>query len=275
MALHELAPIRVDAQGARAFVLAHGSAREKARLEGIFGTVGPARTVVKELEALQNADGGFPARGEAGGPSSIDATCYLLSQLKDMPPLSGSPMASRAVAFLRRVQQNDGCWMESGAAAGAVGPWAHPDNPHAAPYLTALATYSMMTLEPEQMDSIRRGAAWLRRALGGDRTGEETPVQTLALAWAVFCRVHGPNSHEAGWCFHHVIRREMDAAELSWCLTCALEVGAGGPFVLPIAKGLGRLSAMQQPDGAWPAEEGLLLESTLTALRVFRGYGVL
>jgi uncharacterized protein GlcG (DUF336 family) len=52
-------------------------------------------------------------------------------------------------------------------------------------------------------------------------------------------------------------------------------VSAGGRFALPVVQALGKLSAMQQADGSWPAEPWLAVESTLTALRVFRGYGVI
>ncbi|HYF95471.1 MAG TPA: hypothetical protein VD969_24940 [Symbiobacteriaceae bacterium] len=252
----ELSPIRVDAERARAFVLAHGAARDVARLEGIMGSAGPAREVVREIEGLQGADGGFP-----GG---IDVTCYVLHQLKDMPPLSGSPMASRAVAYLRRVQQTDGSWAETNPVYG----WQTP------PYLTAVATYSILMSEPDHTDPINRGATWLRRFLGSADPAT-VPVQTLALAWAVFYKLLGPEANETVWAFQAVTAREMDASERAWALACALELAAGGRFALPIVGQLAALAAQQGADGAWPAEPGFALEATLTALRVFRGYGII
>ncbi|HWI54014.1 MAG TPA: prenyltransferase/squalene oxidase repeat-containing protein [Symbiobacteriaceae bacterium] len=265
MATVELSPIWVDAERARAYVLAHGAARDIARLEGIFGAVGPARDVVRGLEELQNPDGGFPAGQEPGGPSNIDATCYLLHQMKDLPPLSGSPMASRAVAYLRRVQQPDGSWVEGTKAHG----WQEPQ------YLTAVAVYTILAHEPEHMDPINRGAAWLRRTLSSDPTGAATPTQTLILAWTTFYRLFGQHAHETAWAFQTLAHRERDAAERARGLACALEVGAGGKFTLVLARLLAELAALQQEDGSWPAEAGFPLESTLTALRVFRGYGVI
>lgn len=273
MAVLELSPIRVNVEGARAYVLAHGAARDIARLEGIFGASGPPREVVKALEALQNPDGGFPSRGQAGGPSSVDATCYVLFQLTDLPPLSGSPMASRAVSFLRRMQLVDGSWQESPEAAAVAAPWAKPENPAAASYLTANALYIMLTMEPEHIDPIGRGVAWLRRALANE--GQQVPSQTLACAGAVFYKYLGPASHEAGWCASQVAKRTFDATELAWWLATALEVSAGGKFLVPVVQGLGALAAMQREDGAFPAEPGFELEATLTALRVFRGYGLI
>jgi len=269
VAVVELSPIRVDAERARAFVLAHGTVRDVARLEGIFGAVGPDRDVVRGLEALQNSDGGFAARQVPGNPSSIDTTCFVLHQMKDLPPLSGSPMASRAIAFLRRVQRPDGSWAESTEAAALAGPWAEPT------YLTALALFTVLTHEPEHMDPLTRGAAWLRRTLATDPTGAGVPVQTLALTWTTFYRLFGPGAHEVSWALQTLLHRDRTAAERAWGGACALEVGAGGKFVLSIVRLMAQLADLQQADGSWPAEEGAPLESTLTALRVFRGYGVI
>ncbi|HWI63758.1 MAG TPA: prenyltransferase/squalene oxidase repeat-containing protein [Symbiobacteriaceae bacterium] len=269
MATVELSPIRVDAERARAYVLAHGAARDVARMEGIFGAVGPAREVVRGLEELQNPDGGFAARQVAGSPSSINTTCFLLFQMRDLPPLSGSPMASRAVAYLRRVQQPDGSWMESDEALRVGHGWQEPK------YLTALALYTILAHEPEHMDPINRGAGWLRRALASDSTGAATPTQTLILTWTTFYRLFGQDSHEAAWAFQTLLHRDRDAAERAWGLACALEVGAGGKWVLRVARLLTELAALQREDGSWPGEEGFELEATLTALRVFRGYGVI
>ncbi|MDB4894196.1 MAG: hypothetical protein JWN15_458 [Firmicutes bacterium] len=257
----------VDGERARAFVLAHAGSRDQARLAGIFAGARPEREVVKALEALQNPDGGFPLVQQPGNPSSIDTTCYMLSVLKDMPPLAGSPMASRAVAFLRRNQQPDGSWRESPEVATMSPFWTAQSDPKATAYVTANATYTIFTLAPEHMDPIGRAVRWLREAVNAD----DAYTQTLALAWAVLYRLDGPNRE----LFAQLEQRNLDAPALGWWLTCALEVGAGGPFLLPLAQQLDKLALRQRADGAWPAEEGFETESTLTALRVFRGYGVL
>lgn len=275
MEVLELSPIRVDAEAARAFVLAKGAPRDVARLQGIFGAVGPAREIARGLEELQNADGGFAAGQTPGGPSSIDTTVYLLDQLRDLPPLTGSPMASRAVSFLRRMQQVDGSWQEPEAALPVVGPWAQPGNPESKLYLTAAAAYQVATYEPQHLDPLVRGAGWLRRAVSQMADPAQLSSQTLALCWAVFFKLFGPGAHEVNWSYELLRRRERDAWERAWALACALEIGAGGRFTVRIIQALGELAAQQQSDGSWPAEPGLALESTLTALRVFRGYGII
>ena len=263
----------VDVERARAFVLAHGGLRERARLDGIFGRGEPEREVVKEIERLQNPDGGFPLLGQSGAPSSVDATVYMLAQLKDIPPLGGSPMASRALAFLRRAQRTDGAWVESPAVQELAPPsWARGEEPQAVSYLTAAASYTLLTMEPEHLDPIARGSRWLRIELGKVGEGEKAYHQTLFLAAAVWSKMVGPNSTEKAWAYDLLSRRELPAPTLAWWLTTIMEIGIEARFFGTVLRLLNRLALMQREDGSFPAEEGFAAESTLTALRVFRGF---
>lgn len=282
----EIPSIRIDEEAAVAFVKAHGTLREQARLAGILTGVSPDKQVVKELEGLQNPDGSFPLPPSGpGGPGSIDATCYVLSQFADLPPLSGSPMATRALSWLRRVQAVDGSWQESDAVAAAAPERTRPGNPLATQYLTAVATYNLLIMAPTDRDAIDRGAAWLRRSLLGDgATGDgpdgggiqgEPYSMTLVLAWAIWYRLKGVSAPETAAAFTALNGRNRPAFQLAWLLSCALEVGAGGPYLRPVVDWLATLAGRQQPDGSWPPEAGLPVEATLSALRVFRGYGLL
>jgi hypothetical protein len=253
----ELGTIAVDVQRARAYVLAHGSLREQARLAGIFGASGPDRALVKEIEVLQNADGGFPPLGEPDGPSSMDATCAMLAQLKDMPPLAGSPMASRAISCLRRSQQPDGSWREGSAVDKRA---------QSSEYVTAFSTYTLVTMDREHLDPVMRGLSWLRQAMVSEG---EPQARTLALFWATWVKLHGPRTVEGDSAFAQLSQRNLTAPELALWLSCALEVGAGGPYLVTLAQGLVYLASMQGPEGAW-----LAVDATLSALRVLRGYNV-
>lgn len=286
---------------ARAFVLAHGSAVDVARLEGLLGRTEPERGVVRELEGLQNPDGGFPGGQESGGPSSagqqpgdlssaeqqpdglgavgpqsagpssIAATCEVLAQLRDIPPLAGSPMASRAVAFLRRSQGVDGSWSEPGAEPA---------------YLTARAAYALAVMEPDHPDPIRRAGKWLHRALAGGAEGtsadggecaaadgaESVASPTLFLAAAVWGHTGEAGAQDS---VHALLeRRELTAPELAGWLTTFAELGLAARHMALALRLLERLAGMQQPDGSWPGGEGSSVEATLAALRVFRGLGV-
>ena len=270
----DLTGFPVDPERARAYVLAHGGPREKARLEGIFGRIGPDREVIRGYEALQNPDGGFPLFMQPGNPSSVDATCFALAQLKDLPPLAGSPMASRAVSFLRRRQDPAGFWRESEAVVPICPPWSHPENPTAGAYLTANAVFTLATLDPGHMDPVARAAGWLRQEIVGTADIRRIPARTLGQAAAVGYRVYGPGAGEVAWCYDQAEKQELDAADLTWWLNAALEIGVGGHFLLPLVRMLSRLAGLQQADGAWP-DEGGGVEATLQALRVLRGYGLI
>lgn len=274
MGRHEagLPAFSVDVERARAFVLAHGGLRDQARLDGIFGRSEPERAAVRELEQLQNPDGGFPLQQREGNPSSVDTTLCLIAQLKDIPPLAGSPMASRALAFLRRMQEPDGSWRESKAVAPIAPDWAKQESPEAIAYLTANATYTLLTMEPEHQDPIVRGSRWLRNDLGRYGSGDSAYSQTLFLAGAIWKKVVGPNSNEKAWAYDLLTRRSLTATELGWWLTTVVETGLEARFFVTIYNKLSSLGAMQQADGSFPAEEGFAVESTLTALRAFRGF---
>jgi hypothetical protein len=259
-------PFTAGIEGARAFVLAHGSLRERARLQGILLQERPSKEVVKELESLQNSDGGFPLGEVPGRPSSIDTTCAVLDQCKELPPLAGSPMASRAAAFLRRMQRPDGSWAEAPAVQALDPLWGEGESAAMRTDLTVKAAYTAVTLEPDHLDPMLRAARWLEEA---DHSGSADVGGGPAAAF--FYQMHRFDRAE------RILTRpgptEKPAA-LSSCLAAALEVGMGGRLIVPLLSRLHRLAAMQGEDGAWPAEPGLAVETTLGALRVFMGFGL-
>jgi len=259
LAVYVLRPIEVDVERARAAVAARGSVRQQARLAGVLGAPAPDRGVVAELERLQNADGGFPEGDEPGAPSSVGATCRVLAQLRQMPPLAGSPMASRAVSYLRRCQEFDGSWRLGREEIA----------------LTAWAAYTICIQDPTHTDPPSRASAWLRRRLSQGDAAAELPSRVLAMVWALGVALHGQADPEARRVFGILDRREMAASDLALWLLLAMEVGAGGAYLLPLARRLGELAALQQPDGLWPAAGGDPVETTLTALWAFRLSGLI
>lgn len=258
---------QIDLEGARAFVLAHADELGKARLAGILEGARPLKEVVKALEALQRPDGGFP-RSWAGGspatdsPASLDATCYLLDQLRDLPPLPGSPMATRAHSCLRRAQHQAGYWAEEGA------PWLTGKSGTA--FLTANVTFTLATLDPSNRDPISWGLRWL-----ADHLGEGAFLQTRYLTWAAAYRHEGPDSALAAtaWTALEPALERIKAEDLVWLLSAALVAGVGGRYLAHLARLTDRLAALQQADGGWPAEIDRVA-TTLVALRILRGYGL-
>jgi hypothetical protein len=282
----------VDIAGARAFVLARLGATGEAdagtsvtdetpegaslqqllpaaRLAGILDWARPSKAVVKALEALQNPDGGFPFRLEPGAPSAIDATCFILNQLQDLPPLPGSPMASRAISFLRRSQAREGYWTEVEALREALPPWVQGEG--GSGYLTAHATFTLLMLDPSHRDPINWGLRWL----AGHLDKEGAYAQTRYLTWAAAWRHEGPYSSLAtkAWEGLKPTLDQLDASDMAWLLSAALAAGVGGRYLLPIADLVNRLASLQEPDGGWPGDDPSRVETTLQALRVLHGYG--
>lgn len=263
---------KIDLEGARAFVLAHSDELGKARLAGILEGARPPKEVVKALEGVQRADGGFPhgwaaASPASDAPSSIDATCFLLDQLRDLPPLTGSPMASRALAYLRRMQNRDGSWSEEGA------PWLAGEEGTA--YLTANCTFTLLTLDPTNRDPINWGLNWLARYEG------PCGLQPSFLTWAAACLHAGLGSDLAVRYWQRTEEALAQpgsegapaAEDLDWLLAAALVAGIGGRYLVPLARLIQTLAARQQADGGWPG--GDRIQSTLLALRVLRGFALI
>ncbi|BAD40561.1 prenyltransferase/squalene oxidase repeat-containing protein [Symbiobacterium thermophilum] len=253
---------QIDVARAKAFVMAHGSAVDVTRLEGILGRDQPDRSVVRTLEERQNPDGGFPV--DAPGASSVVATCTLIQWLRDIPPLAGAPMAGRAVSFVRRSQQVDGSWIDPGTTGAA-----------AQAYMTARAVYTLLVAEPDHPDPIARGARWLRGALE-DGT-DQADTETLILAAAIWSRPPGggPGDALADAAYASLRDRALSPRELALWLTTFVDLGLAARH-LGLAVGLlDRLAGLQQPDGGWPAEDGGRVDATLGALRAFRGFGLI
>lgn len=227
--------------------------------------------MVREFEALQNPDGGFPARQEPGAPSDIDPTCCALWQLGDLPPLGGSPMADRALAFLRRSQGTDGTWREVPEAEHLVEPGARGEAPGSGAYLTAGAALCLAAMSPGHRDPVDRALVWLRREVGDGSAGALYPQTLAMLAALLWWQDPGDGLIEP--VLHRLGATEPDAGLLAWWLSGALQVSFGGRFVVRLAGNLAALAALQQPDGAWPAADGQMqVETTIQALRVLRGY---
>lgn len=258
---------KIDLEGARAYVLAHSNELGKARLTGILEGARPPKELVKALEARQNPDGGFPRdwASAIGGPdpttapaSSLDATCLLLDQIRDLPPLTGSPMASRALSYLRRAQNRDGAWFAEGAPS--------LEGEEGTAYRTANVTFTLLTLDPTNRDPINWGIKWLERYEG------ECGLQLAFLAWAAACRHVGLDSPLARRYWERA-RAASTETDLDWFLSTALNAGVGGRYLIELAHLLERFATRQQPDGGWPGDDRV--HATLMALRVLRGFALI
>jgi hypothetical protein len=80
--------------------------------------------------------------------SSIDATCFWLTQTERAGWGAAHPGIQRAIAFLMARQSSDGSFSEAVGCAAVAPPWLMPGEPAATIYLTAHAGFWLALYEP-------------------------------------------------------------------------------------------------------------------------------
>ena len=246
------------------FVAAHGDAFARARAHALIpnsaADLAPdsVADVVANACADQRPDGGFPATW-SGERSSLDATCFRLSQLMDFPIDAAIPI-DQAIRFIATKQRPDGPFEEDAAFGGSTPAWARPHDPAARIYMTANCAFWLERLSGPPR-AVRRSAAYLATAIGPDgRLSSYLHAQWLAA----------PVLRHSGYA--------TEADRLLWAL--AYRVNSLGPSALawladaipdePIASEARlRLLDAQQADGRWISEDGPEHDvgTTLAALR--------
>lgn len=155
----------MDLARAVAFVEANGTEQERARLHWLVDAVPPGPAIRESLAALQDAGGGFPLGMTPGRPTSVDSTLTSLWWMEELGQLE-SPLAGRACAYLRSVQQADGGWDEDPALAHYdLPPWVQVGHLPTRLYLTAYAAYWLGRHD--------KGHPALRRALDFSRPHQD------------------------------------------------------------------------------------------------------
>ncbi len=272
----------VDIDAAIGFVIAKGDIVDRARLSWLRSGIAPEHDVVARAQLGQSADGGWPAFW-ADDVSSVDATCFRLSELDDLGAL-GTQAARRALDWLVARQAADGTWEEDHSLADAAPPWARPGDPEAKLYLTANATYWLTVAGLEA-----RAAGPLDSRVGGAYAGV---VAKGARAIAASLAEDGtwPSFLVTGWLGAAVLYRQdmfLEAAKMQVALadripamspadTASLaaslrRVGVPDEDVLLVAARR-RLTQMQRSDGGWSSDDGEQFDvhTTLTAIRAVR-----
>jgi hypothetical protein len=216
----------VDFDHAVAFVRAHGSELDCARLDRLLGEdvlLSPRQEA--RFLAGQREDGGWPPPW-AREYSSLDATCFRLAQGEGLGIGFLEPAFAHAAAFLRTCQREDGSWEEDEALAEVAPSWVKPGEQDARLYLSAncgwlLANATLHGIFVTTDEAPQRAGAYLKRYLTPDG---ELPsfAQTQWLAAGLFIRL--------GW--EEIAQQVLDrlavrlsdgfpAVSLSWMLTNA------------------------------------------------------
>lgn len=266
----------VDLDAAIGYVVAYGDAVDRARLSYLRTGAGPGEEVLDKAESGDLPDGGWPALASSAVPS-IDATCFRLSELSDLTALD-RPVSQRALAWLARVQRDDGFWQEDRSLAPIAPPWAQPGDPEATLYLTVNAAFWLAVAAPqpryygEQLDypyapNVARAAEAFKSTMEPNGAWPSY----LATGWLGGALLfHLGFFYESAQIQVILAERipEMSAGDCASLASTLRRVGMSpDDWVLQAARK--RLAETQRHDGGWESDDGpaFHVHTTLAAIR--------
>jgi len=250
----------VDFDRAVAFVREHGDEFDRARLDLLLGD-GTLMSHEQEQRFLigQRSDGGWPPFW-APEYSSLDATCYRLSQGEGLQMGFSHPAFARAADFLRSRQRSDGCWEEDDAVRKVAPLWARPGEHAPRLYLTAncgwwLANATQGGTFVTTDEAAKRAGAYLERHLAQDGKFPSF-LHTHWLAAGLWIRLSRDGLSRS--VLDYLVTRmssEVPSSSLAWMLTTLGGLGISPDHPLG-QKATTLLVAQQRADGSWASEDG-------------------
>jgi squalene-hopene/tetraprenyl-beta-curcumene cyclase len=189
------------------------------------------------LLAMQNKDGGWAAfdrdinravltrvpfadHNAMLDPSCPDITARVLEALGHFGYRTGHPQVERALAFLRRTQEANGCWPGRWGVNYVYGTWQ---------VLAGLQRIGFDVTDPV----VRRAVDWLKK------------VQQECGGWGESCRSYD----DPAWAG----RGEPTASQTAWALLAL--IAAGEAHSEAVRRGVDYLVERQQADGNWHEDE--------------------
>lgn len=256
----------INRSQAIAFVQANGNDRDLARLAYVVAGKRPFPAIIAQFAASQRADGGWtPFWAEI---SSVDATCYQLTQLEQLGLDASEPVVARVLAFLRQRQRADGAWEEETAVADQAPPWAKPGDLAAKLYLTANCGFWLAVLGQETAALVPT-AQLLRQHLAPDGSLPSF-LHAHWLAAALWLSLGEMEPVTAVFTRLATQLDKLSANNLTWLLTAVQATGqpVSHPF---LTQARGKLAELQLENGRFPSDDTMErdVHVTLEALRVF------
>jgi squalene-hopene/tetraprenyl-beta-curcumene cyclase len=195
------------------------------------------RRAVDWLLAMQNQDGGWAAfdRGITRevltrvpfadhnamlDPSCPDITARVLEALGALGFRVGHPLVDRALLFIQRRQEREGCWLGRWGVNYVYGTWQ---------VLVGLKEVHF----DMQLPLVRRAVAWLKQ------------VQQPGGGWGETCRSYDDPALKG--------QGTPTASQTAWALLGLM--AAGESSSAEVKAGINYLLATQRPDGSWHEEE--------------------
>jgi hypothetical protein len=257
----------LQANKAIQFVVDQGNDIEQARLRYLLDKTQPSVYTIAQFAAAQRQDGGW-APFWAADYSSVDATCYHLTQADQLGLAQDAPVVNRAIGFLLSRQYHDGLWQEEEGIADHVPPWATPGDLAATLYLTANSGYWLARFAAAS-DQLRRAADFLMNY--HEQGSLPSFLHTHWLAAALWYSLGRQEVAEQTMAHLEPQVAAMSADNLAWLVTTLRGVGVPAAHPLLVAA-TARLAEQQQADGHWPSDDGAAfhVHVTLEALRALQ-----
>ncbi|MEM7116634.1 MAG: prenyltransferase/squalene oxidase repeat-containing protein [Chloroflexota bacterium] len=256
----------INTQQAIAFVRAEGNGVELARLALLRDGKRPSADILAQFSSSQQPDGGWSPFW-AADYSSLDATCYHLTQLDQLGADASEIVVRRALDFLQRRQRTDGTWEEETAISEQAPPWAKPGDLAARLYLTANCGFWLARFG--HVETAVPATAHLHNA---QEPSGKLPsfLQTNWLAAALWHLNNRPTATAASLDYLATQLGKLSANNLTWLLTTfqSAQMDNSHEFVQAAQT---RLAGMQEENGRFPSDDMMErdVHVTLEALRVF------
>lgn len=246
------------------FVIEQGNNLERSRLRFLLDKVQPDTDLLAQFTTSQRPDGGWSPFW-ATDYSSVDATCYHLTQADQLGLDQQAPVVQRAIDFSLSRQREDGSWQEESTVAESAPPWAVPGDLAATLYLTANSGYWLTRFASDD-DSTKRAAAYLL----DNCTDGQLPsfLHTHWLAAALWYSLGEQAAAEQTLAHLQSQIATMSADNLAWLVTTVRTVAVPATHPL-LTAAIARLTEQQQADGHWHSDDGpaFHVHVTLEALR--------
>lgn len=250
----------VNLDSAVVYVHQHGNEFDQARLSVLLGEGEiPSRQLQERFLAGQRSDGGWTPFW-ATNYSSLDATCFRLSQGAELGIDFGDPAFVLAAGFLRSRQRLDGHWEEEDAVREVAPPWATPGVLAARLYLTAncgwwLANASLHGCFVTTDEAATRSGAYLEQHLAQDGS---LPAFLHAhwLAAGLWIRLgHDDLAYRVLNYLATRMSANVPASSLAWLLTTLGRLSITPDHPLG-ERATTLLISKQRADGSWESEDG-------------------
>jgi squalene cyclase len=252
---------------AKSFVEIRGTLGERARLEHVLTGRVSSRQAVETVLSGQRADGGWPPLW-APDYSSLDATCFRLSQAEQMGLGDSNLRVARAIVFLSSRQNADGSWEEDSRFREAAPPWAKPGNQRAKIYISALCGFWLAVLKKKAEASA---ASQYLQGFIYQNGGLPTFPHGHWLAGGMWFRLGMKDLAEA--VFKHIEESlgQLRPSNLGWLINTLYLAGVPVKHTL-LDRSARLLDQCQREDGSWEAEDGpdFDVNATIEAVRALK-----